>query len=177
MQLPFGKHKGAALVDVPEGYLRWLLGGDVKLSAALRTAVRGEMTRRGVALADEAPPRPRQCLRCGHTQMRHTWHQCGGKGRARQIRAECANCRRFSGFAPQTPANVAEADANAAPAPLLDALAMAEALGVELVSNGRYVRMEPWDRVTPDLRTLVKMSQHALLNMLPRATGQEATAR
>jgi hypothetical protein len=173
--MPFGKHKGVALVDVPTPYLSWLTGGDVKLSAAHRTAVRGELARRGVALPDEAPPRPRQCLRCGGTEMRLSWHQCGGKGKVRQIRAECQRCRRFTGFAAQTPANVAEADANAAPAALLDVLTMAEALGVELTSDGQYVRMEPWDKVTPDLRTLVKMSQHALLAMLPRTTGQEAT--
>jgi hypothetical protein len=168
MQLPFGKHAGQDVATVPTPYLSWLASGAVKLSAGLRAAVRGELQRRGVALPDEPPPAPRQCLRCGGTEMRLSWHQCGGKGKARQIRSECRGCRRFCGFVGQTPAKVAEADGNAAPAPLLDVMALAESLGVKLVNvEGRYVRMEPWERVTPDLRTLVRQTQHLLLAMLP----------
>src|SRR5687768_9545486 len=62
--LPFGRHKGVPLADVPAGYLTWLLGN--KLSPSLYDAVAGEVRRRGL----EPPPRPAPappppCHRCG----------------------------------------------------------------------------------------------------------------
>jgi hypothetical protein len=175
--LPFGKHKGAALADVPTPYLSWLTGDDVKLSAALRAAVRDELAHRGVAMPDEAPPAPRVCHRCGCGGLRLSWHQCGGRGKSRQIRTECSRCRRFCGFVPQTSANVAEADSNARPAALLDVLTLADAEDVELINvEGRYLFVEPWDRASPDLKSRVKECQHLLLSMLPaRRMVQEAT--
>jgi hypothetical protein len=44
--LPFGKHKGRPLAEVPASYLSWLLA-EVKLSSGLRCAVAAELTRRG----------------------------------------------------------------------------------------------------------------------------------
>ena len=51
--LPFGRHRGKLLPDVPSDYLAWLLRA-VKLSRGLRDAVAAELVGRGVA----APPPP-----------------------------------------------------------------------------------------------------------------------
>jgi hypothetical protein len=65
--LPFGKHRGKPLPQVPTGYLRWALD-TVKLSTGLRAAVRGELLSRGVhpsRLSPEPVPRPVRCPWCG----------------------------------------------------------------------------------------------------------------
>jgi hypothetical protein len=51
--LPFGKHKGKALGEVPGGYLAWLASA-CKLSAGLRDAVAAELCARGLPV----PPTP-----------------------------------------------------------------------------------------------------------------------
>lgn len=50
--MPFGKHKGRAVADLPKGYLRWLLSGDCDLDHWLERAVREELDRRGERYAD-----------------------------------------------------------------------------------------------------------------------------
>jgi ssDNA-binding Zn-finger/Zn-ribbon topoisomerase 1 len=49
------------------------------------------------------------CPACGKTGLRLRWQTFAG-GR-RHVRADCAHCGKNRGFAPQTPANVAAADA------------------------------------------------------------------
>jgi hypothetical protein len=58
LTMPFGRHKGTPLADVPESYLGWPLPG-CKLSSGLRAAVAAELERRGVrppAAAVKAEP-------------------------------------------------------------------------------------------------------------------------
>jgi hypothetical protein len=57
--LPFGKHRGAPLADVPTSYLQWLLR-EAKLCSGLRLAVADELRR--------APDDLRRAVR----QVRHT---------------------------------------------------------------------------------------------------------
>ena len=42
--MPFGRHRGEPLDELPDGYLRWLLGRDLR--EPLRSAVRNEAQRR-----------------------------------------------------------------------------------------------------------------------------------
>ncbi len=44
--MPWGKHKGKSLGDLPRGYLSWVLGCDA-LTPELERAVKGELRRRG----------------------------------------------------------------------------------------------------------------------------------
>jgi hypothetical protein len=44
--MPFGKHKGTPLVDVPTGYLQWVLRNCTDLHPGLRTALARELARR-----------------------------------------------------------------------------------------------------------------------------------
>jgi hypothetical protein len=43
--MPFGKHKGLEMSEVPEDYLRWLWR-NVRLTGHLRDEIREELTRR-----------------------------------------------------------------------------------------------------------------------------------
>jgi Putative quorum-sensing-regulated virulence factor len=64
VSLPFGKHKGVPLADVPRSYLEWALAEGVLRSEALRRAVQAELARRGSrgepAPGDAVQPRPRK---------------------------------------------------------------------------------------------------------------------
>jgi hypothetical protein len=55
--MPFGKHQGVPLADLPEGYLRWLGEPERQLREPLRSQVAAELSRR-VEEHDhsEAPP-------------------------------------------------------------------------------------------------------------------------
>jgi hypothetical protein len=105
--LPFGKHKGQPLADVPGDYLRWALL-TVKLSSGLRTAVADELTRRGVPVPAPPPPRVPPCPRCAATEFVARWQE-DRLGR-RHLRAECAGCRKWLTYLPATSAYAAEAD-------------------------------------------------------------------
>lgn len=50
------------------------------------------------------------CQQCDEITMRLRWQHF--RNGTRHVRAECATCDRYVGFAEQTPANVAEADSN-----------------------------------------------------------------
>src|SRR5579872_2123855 len=86
--LPFGRHKGLPLAEVPASYLLWCLR-ECKLSSGLRAAVAGELARRGVEAP--APPEPRPvppCRYCGGARFVCRWQEDRRGGR--RLRAECA---------------------------------------------------------------------------------------
>jgi hypothetical protein len=109
--LPFGRHKGAALANVPTPHLAWAIR-TVRLSSGLRAAVRTELTSRPDCpsdLPDEPAPRTPQCRRCGGVELRLAW-QGLSRGTGRVIRGDCRRCGQFVLFVEQTPENVALAD-------------------------------------------------------------------
>jgi hypothetical protein len=105
--LPFGKHKGRPLPEVPSDYLSWLLR--TRLTARLRAAVRTELLSRPDR--QDLPPEPPSvdpfCKNCGSVDLTVSWQPMAGGRRA--IRADCQGCGRYVGYLPQTPANVARA--------------------------------------------------------------------
>jgi hypothetical protein len=108
--LPFGRYRGRPLPDVPAGYLAWLLS-ECKLSSGLRAAVHAELESRPDRPADlpakSDPPAP-LCRRCNCADLRVSWqHHARGRG----IRGDCSRCSRFVAYLPQTPENVAAANA------------------------------------------------------------------
>jgi hypothetical protein len=70
--MPFGKYKGRAIEDVPETYLRWVLGNCRNIAPALRCAIRttladdggGEAYTRGFADGWAAATNSRNALIC-----------------------------------------------------------------------------------------------------------------
>jgi uncharacterized protein (DUF3820 family) len=165
--LPFGRYAGLRLAEVPTAYLSWLIR-EAKLSSGLRLTVAGELESRGVAVPP--PPAPRQVTPCrdcpGPPPISYGWAQ-DSLGRAR-IRAECACCRRLLTHPPCVPPYTTFADAAASAAPVLDALIRLEALGVELVSDGKTVSFqgEDWRKVPPELRAIVRQCSHQLAGLL-----------
>src|SRR5262245_8029467 len=116
--MPFGKHKGAALCDVPLSYLQWLLG-TCQVSTGLAAALGEEVLRRGHTPAKTPPPKPPACSCCRTgAPIRYTWMQdrAGGK----RIRRECSGCGQWMGFAPSVPPFTDEADKTASTTPTLD---------------------------------------------------------
>jgi Putative quorum-sensing-regulated virulence factor len=166
VSLPFGKHKNQPLPEVPTNYLCWLTR-EAKLSAGLRAAVGDELAGRGVTPpAPPEPPadRPRPCCRCGCLEARLSWQTF--RNGARQIRRTCVRCDGLLGFAAQTPANVAQADRNSSPAPLLELLTGLEEAGVEARKVGGVVQFVPWRRMTPRLMELERQCRPLLEAML-----------
>lgn len=53
LKMPFGEHKGKRFVDIPDGYLSWLLGRDIR--KGVRTAVQNEINRRSADKPASAP--------------------------------------------------------------------------------------------------------------------------
>jgi uncharacterized protein (DUF3820 family) len=109
LTLPFGRHKGQPLADVPSGYLRWCLD-TCKLSSGLRLALVEELQARGVEVA-MPPPSPltvRGCHRCPTAGVALRWQQ-DRLGR-RHIRAGCSTCDGFIVFVPSRPPFAALAD-------------------------------------------------------------------
>lgn len=169
-RLPFGKHKGKALADVPADYLAWLLSA-CKLSSGLRAAVAQELHRRGrdvSAVAPSPPPCVPACLRCGKAGYRVHWQEDRRGGR--RVRADCAGtgCGRWLCWLPCVPPYSDEADANASTTPILDALLRLQEIGVELASDGQTVGFagDDWRRVPPDLYAVVRQCSHQLARML-----------
>jgi hypothetical protein len=161
--LPFGRHKGRPLTEVPTDYLQWLLRS-IKLSSGLRAALADELTRRGIQ-APDPPPRPEPaCRRCPGARYRCLWGE-DSIGR-RFIRAECVRCRQSLGIMPQVEPYVGMADATASPAPLLDALVGAEAAGVEILSDGKTARVGDYRKAPPAVRDAVRQCKARLGRML-----------
>jgi hypothetical protein len=165
--LPFGKHQGQPLAEVPTSYLCYLARG--KLSSGLRAAVAEELSRRGIA----PPPRPEptnipSCSRCKNTLYDCRWQE--DRAGRKSIRAECRYCHMFLAFAPLVPPFTEEADKNASAAPVLDALTRLEALGVEVQSDGKscWLRWEDEARVPPQLRSVLRQCSHQLAGLLGR---------
>jgi hypothetical protein len=169
--LPFGKHKGASLPDVPTPYLSWL-ARDAKLSSGLAGAVRDELTRRGVT-APKPPPRPpRRCHQCGGTELRAVWLRQSDNRRA--IRGTCARCGSWVGALPLTPENVALADAGSDPSALLTFLIALDAAGVSVRLEGGRLLFDPRDRMTRELFDLERQCRgqlHAMLTPEPSTPG------
>jgi hypothetical protein len=165
--LYFGQHKGKPLPQVPTGYLRWALA-TVTLSTGLRAAVRAELLSRGAdpaTLPADPPPKDVRCRACGERAFFVYWQEARS---GRIIRADCVLCGgAFVAFLPQTPANVALADAAQPPAPLLDVLVLAEAEGVTIKRHQTgWLSLEPWGKASPELERLVRQSASLLRRML-----------
>jgi hypothetical protein len=170
--LPFGKHAGQPLPDVPSSYLDWMLRS-CKLSSGLRATIAGELSRRGIEAPAPPPPPPiPKCHRCGAAGYLCNWQE-DSLGRKR-IRASCRQCGLFLTFPPSIPPFTAQADEAASPAPILDALTKLEAIGVELQSDGKRVFYRPgdWRRVPPDLRAVVRQCGHQMAQMIGNTTGR-----
>jgi hypothetical protein len=96
--LPFGRHKGQPLPDIPDSYLQWFIR-TVKTSPSIRDAVVSELERRGLRV----PPGPRyvppQCSSHKHGGLRCRWET--DSRQYRRIRATCGKCGRFVTWLPQ----------------------------------------------------------------------------
>jgi hypothetical protein len=145
-----------------------------KLSSGLRVAVRTELLSRPAGPRD-LPPEPAspppKCDRCHSRDIALSWQQLANG--AKRIRAECRHCHGFIKFMPETPENVAAADAAASPTALLDVLTRLEEAGVNLDSDGRrvWVRWEDGQRLPSDLRTLIHQCSHSLAKLLGDTRG------
>jgi hypothetical protein len=106
--LPFGKHRGHPLADVPVGYLTWVLR-ECKLSSGLRLAVADELRRRNVRPPVPTVPPPPACSDCGPAAgVGYTWAE-DRRGR-KYIHRQCSACGRWLGHAPLRPQYVVLAD-------------------------------------------------------------------
>jgi hypothetical protein len=110
------------------------------------------------------------CHRCGGP-VGYRWQEIAD-GR-RQVRASCGRCGLWLGFAPQIEPDLTEADRNASPTATLDALTLAEAEGVELVSDGHTVWCHPWGRASPTLEALVRQRGHLLAGLLGNTRNRQ----
>jgi hypothetical protein len=168
--LPFGKHKGKLLDEIPGDYLCWLLTS-CKLSTALRATVETELLLRGIDLPETPAPRqPRPCSRCGSEAFRFSWQEDRRGGR--RIRQACADCNGFISFMPVCEPFISEANASASPAAVLDALLLAEQEGVELASDGKTVWIRgDRRRASQRLQDAVRQNAHLLAGLLGRTRG------
>jgi hypothetical protein len=164
-RLWFGKHRGQPLSSIPSSYLLWALS-EVKLTPGIERKVRSELASR-----PDAPPLPPakpaaepSCSKCGRFDLQLYWYQ--QRDGRKQIKAICPTHGLLAAALPHTPANVQRADAAQPQAGLLDALVLADELGVELVVVGGAIDIQPWQRATVELRRLVKQSQHQLVRHL-----------
>ena len=161
--LPFGRHRGVPLPQVPTPYLVWLIG-NAKLSSRLRALVAAELAGRGLP-APCAPPPPAACQRCGPVETRCTWQE-DSAGRKR-IRRPCAKCGRYLQFVPTTEPFITEADRNASDAPTIAALVQAEIEGCTLACDGsRVYVVESYHRASVRLRELIRQQEPLLASLL-----------
>jgi hypothetical protein len=166
--LPFGKHKGRPLSDVPASYLSWLL--TIKLSSGLRAAVEGELRRRGQTVREQQPlPTPR-CPDCrSASEPVFRWQQ--RRDGQRVIRSECGACQRFIAFAPRVEPYTSMADAAASMTPELDLLVSCNELGIDLRSDGQSVDFaspSDWYHAPQRVRDLLRQCTHSLARKMGR---------
>src|SRR4051794_18160809 len=102
--LPFGRHRGVPLPDVPDDYLAWVCR-TFDAADPSRAAAAVELARRGLSVPETWPPArrpvPGECPRC---------HLCPGlvifwaerRDGRRQLRRECSQCGTWLGTAPRT---------------------------------------------------------------------------
>jgi hypothetical protein len=164
--LPFGKHKGTPLAEVPTGYLNWLIGQG-KLSTGIRQGVADELRRRGLEPPPPPPPAPPpECQKCGQASVRCGWLQQRDGRRA--IRRSCAGCGGSLGTAPLTEENIRLADAAKSSSRPLALLAEADQRGMRLVSDGTVasVHRDDWRKADADFRDRLRQHRHSLGRLL-----------
>jgi hypothetical protein len=165
--LPFGRYQGQPLAEVPSSYLRWCLTEVATLSHRLRHALIEELDRRDSPTPPVSLERPlRGCKRHPDAKPVITWEE-DSLGRKR-LRGDCSRCGRFCDFPPCVPPYTTAADAHASPTPVLDVLTQLDELGLELVSDGKAVRVAAQDvpRVPAELLRLVRQCRHELARLL-----------
>jgi hypothetical protein len=180
--MPFGKHAGQPLAEVPDSYLLWCLRS-CKLSGGLRLAIGNELRRRNVDVPAPLPVRIPACDRCGSTPARTINH---GLSQPRQladfyffrwqenaagqrvIRAECRHCSRFLIFVPTIEPFESLADENASSTPILDVLTKLDDLGIEVKSDGRraWLGWEDEKRVPPAILALIRECNNQLARII-----------
>jgi hypothetical protein len=170
--LPFGRHKGIPLPDVPLSYLQWLLR-EVKLSSGLRAAVADEVSRRGgTPPPAPPPPAPPRCPDCrSASESVYRWQQ--RRDGQRVIRAECGACAKFITFTPLVEPYTAAADAAASMTPDLDLLISCCELGIGLKSDGEaadFATPADWHRAPQRVKDLLRQCTHSLARKMGRQT-------
>jgi uncharacterized protein (DUF3820 family) len=167
--LPFGKHKNRPLPEVPSDYLLWM-ARTCRLSTGLRAAVGAELAHRGLEVPSMPEPNPKipLCARCGIESFAVCWQEV--RSGERRIRAECMKCGRWLSWLPVAEPWIRQADANANPTALLDALTRLDELDARLESDGQtvWVHHRDWRRVPPDLHAIVRQCSHQLAKMIGR---------
>jgi uncharacterized protein (DUF3820 family) len=102
-RLPFGRHEGQPLADVPTRYLLWFYT-TCSPSAGLRQAIYDVLQARGDCpdgLQPPPPPAPLVCPRCNSAFVRVTWQE--RQDGTRILRADCTFCGGFIRFLPLLP--------------------------------------------------------------------------
>jgi hypothetical protein len=110
LRMPWGKHSGRLIVDVPTGYLVWVLE-ETDIDELYRTAIRGELAfRLDLALPRSAVPPPilppselatmfREMLHSGYKTLSLRYHpDRGGDTEAMQRVNATANWARAQGL-------------------------------------------------------------------------------
>jgi hypothetical protein len=167
--MPFGKHKGKALADIPSSYLGWLLR-ECRLSTGVRSAVAAELESRGGKAPAPPSPKPEpDCRPCGAgpEAISYSWLQTRNGGR--QISRRCSRCGEWLGSAPHVEPFVSRADAAASATPVLDVLTGCEELGIRLRSDGAaagFASYEDCRKAPQELRALVRQCRHSLARMI-----------
>ena len=96
--MPFGKHEGKPLGEVPSDYLCWAVRECDSLSGGMRLSIAEELRRRGVEPPQRRPKQEPKCADHEADGFTCRW-QTDSLGR-RHIKAECAACGRHLGFLP-----------------------------------------------------------------------------
>jgi hypothetical protein len=166
--MPFGKHAGRPLTEIPDGYLHWLL--TIKLGSGLRLAVADELRTRGQHVPEQPPPRPPRCPTCrSASEPRYCWQE-DSTGR-RRIRAECAACQRWLGFAPEVEPYTRMANSAVSQTAALDVLCTCAELGIDLRSDGQvadFATHDDYRRAPERLRELLMQCRYRLGHLMGR---------
>lgn len=94
MKMPFGKHQGRYVSEIPLQYLEWIASREIKL-AALRRAIDAEIQRRGYRhtpapirdrLSQDATPLAAEIITLGYRELSKRHHpDKGGRTRTMQL--------------------------------------------------------------------------------------------